>query len=147
MKRKGKDPAGRHVSLDVALLTAVKYYNMFMGGVDKSDQLIGYYRITRQTQKYWKTIFLHLLEIAATNVFILYKLLRIGSQRLPTERHFCDPLVIQIIKQYGLSLPTAVYPDLCMADLEVAQTSVHDEEREEPTYYNYTNIAIIYIVV
>ena len=123
VKRKGKDSAGRHVSLDVALPTAVKYYNMFMGGVDKSDQLIGYYRITRQTQKYWKTIFLHLLEIAATNAFILYKLLRIESQRLPTERHFRDQLVIQIIKKYGLSLPTAVYPAISSTQYRIRHGS------------------------
>lgn len=101
--RIGKDSAGRYVSLDVAPPTAVKYYNMFMGGFDKSDQLI---RIT--CQEILETIFLHPLNTAATKAFILYKLLQIGCQRLPTKRHLYDQPVIQIIKKYSLSLPTAV---------------------------------------
>ena len=42
-----------------------------MGGVDKSDQLIGYHRVIHQTKKYRKTLFYHLLEISLTNAFVL----------------------------------------------------------------------------
>ena len=45
VKRKGRDSTGSHVSLDIPLPAVVKYYNMFMGGIDTSDQLISYHRI------------------------------------------------------------------------------------------------------
>ena len=40
------------MSLRIPLPAVVKHYNMFMGGVDNSDQLISYHRVTQQTQKY-----------------------------------------------------------------------------------------------
>ena len=84
-----------------------------MGGVDKSDQLISYHRMTRQTKRYWKTIFYHLLEVAVTNAFIMYKLFRIGDGKtLPTESHFRDQLILQIIQKYGLPLPNGLVPSV-----------------------------------
>ena len=44
-----------------------------MSGVDSSDQLICKYNTLRKTDKYWKTIFYHLLDIARINSYILYK--------------------------------------------------------------------------
>ena len=38
----------------------VQDYNSYMGGVDKSDQLIGNYNTLRPTVKYWKNIILPL---------------------------------------------------------------------------------------
>ena len=56
-RRAAKTSTGAYQTADVPLPATVKYYNQFMGGVDKSDQLISYHRILRQTKKYWKTIF------------------------------------------------------------------------------------------
>ena len=41
------------VALDVPFTSVVKEYNTFMGGVDKSYQVISYHHMTRQTKKYW----------------------------------------------------------------------------------------------
>lgn len=88
-KRRSKDSTGQCVTLDVPLPSVVKQYNTFMGGVDKSDQLISYHRMTRQTKRYWKTIFYHLFEVAVTNAFILFKLSRIADgKKFPTESRF-----------------------------------------------------------
>ena len=56
------------------LIPAIVYsYDRFMNGVDRSDQLIKNYNILRQTRKYWKTLFLHYIDIAIVNAYILYK--------------------------------------------------------------------------
>lgn len=83
-----------HSSVEVPLPSVVKHYNMFMGGVDKSDELVSYQRIICQTKKYWKTLLYHLLEIAAANSFILRKFLLLQShQKTITESQFRDQLV------------------------------------------------------
>ena len=45
VQRSGKNSQGVHEVVDVPLPSAIKHYNLFMGGVDKSDQLISYHGI------------------------------------------------------------------------------------------------------
>ena len=47
-------------------------YNLHMGGVDKSDQLVLYYGYSHRSQKWWKRVFFHLLDLAIVNASILY---------------------------------------------------------------------------
>lgn len=44
-----------------------------MGGVDLSDQLLKCYEIIRKSKKWWKTLFLHFIDVAIVNSFIIYK--------------------------------------------------------------------------
>ena len=37
--------------------TAIDKYNLFLGGVDKSDQYLAYHNILWKTVRYWKTLF------------------------------------------------------------------------------------------
>ena len=102
VRRKSTDRSGRFSMADVPLPSAIKFYNKFMGGVDLSDQLIGYHRILRQTKKYWKTLFYHLLEISITNAFILHKwLMMMKGGSAPTNRSFQDQVVLDIIGEYS----------------------------------------------
>ena len=72
-----------------------------MGGVDLSDQLIGYHPVLRQTKRYWKTLLYHLIEVCLTNSFVLYKWqCAVSSRKLPIENCFRDSLVLSIIKKY-----------------------------------------------
>ena len=80
---------------EVPFPSIVKHFNMYMGGVNKSDQLVSYRRIIQQTKKYWKTLYYHLFEIAATNAFILHKLHLISqNKKTMTESNFRDALVM-----------------------------------------------------
>ena len=44
-----------------------------MSGVDRSDQMIHKYNSLRKTDKIWKIILYHLLDIARVNSFILFR--------------------------------------------------------------------------
>nr|XP_054750142.1 piggyBac transposable element-derived protein 4-like [Lytechinus pictus] len=50
----------------------VQSYNQYMGGVDKSDQLLSKYDLLRKTNKYWKTLFFHFIDIAVVNSYVLF---------------------------------------------------------------------------
>ena len=52
---------------------AIISYNEFMGGVDRGDQVRGYYSCRMKSRKFYKYIFYFLLDVAITNAFILYK--------------------------------------------------------------------------
>ena len=71
--RNVKGDAGVNEKKDVPIPIIVYNYNRFMNGVDRSDQLIKYYNVLRQTHKYWKTLFLHFIDIAIVNSYIIYK--------------------------------------------------------------------------
>lgn len=62
-----KDRAGRYSQIYVPLPADIKYYNQYMGGVNTSDQIIGYLHIVRQMKRYWKTLFYRLHEVSKTN--------------------------------------------------------------------------------
>uniref|UniRef100_A0A671KY56 PiggyBac transposable element-derived protein 4-like n=1 Tax=Sinocyclocheilus anshuiensis TaxID=1608454 RepID=A0A671KY56_9TELE len=70
----------------------VTAYNQHMGGVDLSDQLLQYYAAQHKTMKWYRKIFLHFLDIAATNAFILHKELH-GNM---THDQFMEELITEL---------------------------------------------------
>ncbi|GFT74924.1 piggyBac transposable element-derived protein 4 [Nephila pilipes] len=51
----------------------VMEYNNTMGGVDRMDQHLTNYPVTKKRGKKYKKIFFHLLDISLWNVFVLYQ--------------------------------------------------------------------------
>ena len=60
-------------SLELPCPESVILYNKFMGGVDRGDQLCGYYHCRSRSRKFYKYIFFFLLDVAITNTYILMK--------------------------------------------------------------------------
>ncbi|CAM4510701.1 unnamed protein product [Leuciscus chuanchicus] len=78
----------------------VTEYNKHMGGVDLSDQLIQYYTTQHKTMKWYRKIFLHFLDIASTNSFIVHKELH-GNL---SHKEFMEQLITELC---GVSQKTA----------------------------------------
>ena len=52
---------------------SIASYNKHMGGVDRNDQLRGYYNTTLKSRKYYKYLFFAAFEITITNTYIASK--------------------------------------------------------------------------
>ena len=50
----------------------IEDYNKYMGGVDKSDQLVAYYGFRHSSKKWWKRAFFHLIELAMMNIATIH---------------------------------------------------------------------------
>ena len=57
---------------DVPCPSAMALYNAYMGGVDRNDQLCGYYHVRMKCRKFYRYIFWFLFEVSAANAYILY---------------------------------------------------------------------------
>ena len=69
VQRKQKDGSRVEVPCPASIIS----YKKFMGGVDRGDQLRGYYRCRSKSRKFYKYIFYFFLDVAITNAYILMK--------------------------------------------------------------------------
>ena len=60
-----------YVKERVNISPAIKGFNGNMGGVDFSDQLLKCYEIITKSKKWWKTLFLHFIDVAIVNSFLI----------------------------------------------------------------------------
>ncbi|GBP26194.1 hypothetical protein EVAR_74956_1 [Eumeta japonica] len=52
--------------------SALVHYNNFMSGVDLQDQMLSYYPCERKTMRWYKKLFIHMLQMSLANAFYLY---------------------------------------------------------------------------
>ena len=80
-----------------------------MGGVDRGDQLRGYYSCRTKSRKFYKYIFYFLLDVTITNAYALYK------------NYFSEP-TIKNVKDFVSSLQhNSLVSIVVIADLDVTQ--------------------------
>ncbi len=75
-------------------------YNQSMGGVDRGDQVRGYYSCRTKSRKFYRYIFFFLFDVAITNAFIL-------------QKHFCSGSTHKSIKTFRLHLAQELIGEYC----------------------------------
>ena len=66
---KRKNPDGTRA--DVTCPPLLPDYQQYMRGVDRGDQLVTYYNLSRRSKKWWKRCFAHLVECSLLNAYVL----------------------------------------------------------------------------
>ncbi|XP_023253243.1 piggyBac transposable element-derived protein 4-like [Seriola lalandi dorsalis] len=96
-KRHVKGEDGQWRIQNIPMPTPVAEYNKYMGGVDLSDQLIQYYSVHHKTVSWYRLLFQHFIDIAATNSYILHKELSRMNQKQPmTHLKFMETLTAEL---------------------------------------------------
>lgn len=104
VKRRSK-VNGQYRAIHVRQPKVVESYNTNMAGVDKSDQLIGRYETLRKTNRWWKTLFFHFLDVARVNSYILFNDWREKNPDVPELQRPNSfgqlEFTLELIKQLG----------------------------------------------
>ena len=53
--------------------SVVVSYDKYMGGVDRSDQMVSYATFNSRTLKWWKRVIFHVMSLSVLNAYLLYK--------------------------------------------------------------------------
>ncbi|XP_068189829.1 piggyBac transposable element-derived protein 4 [Antennarius striatus] len=97
VRRRVKDKDGSWSVKDIPCPSPVIAYNKYMGVVDRSDQLLQYYSTHHKTARWYRTVFLHMLDIATTNAYLLHCDISKSHQLKPlTHKNFQAELVAQL---------------------------------------------------
>ena len=102
VKRKVKEGDGNWVVKDIPCPTPIIAYNKYMGGVDLSDQLLQYYSTHRKTARWYRTMFMHFVDMATTNAYILHSEI---STKPMTHKDFVTELVSQLCEVNMAGVP------------------------------------------
>lgn len=102
VKRRVKSRQGVWSSQSFPCPSPVVEYNKFMGGVEEfmggfPGELIQYYTAQHKTMKWYRKLFIHFLDIAATNAYLLHKeLMQNMHKDSMTQKAFREELTEQL---------------------------------------------------
>ncbi|XP_016298250.1 piggyBac transposable element-derived protein 4-like [Sinocyclocheilus anshuiensis] len=103
VSRRVRNPKNVWEARQIPIPAAAKDYNKYMGGVDLSDALIGYYNVLHKTKKWYKTFFFHFVDIAVVNSLILHQHLLKTQNKTPlNQKDFREALVAELV---GIVIP------------------------------------------
>lgn len=69
-----KRPKGSKSKQPIPCPICIQDYNLYMGGVDLTDQCLSYYSLTqRRTVKWWKKVFWRLVDMTILNSWIIFR--------------------------------------------------------------------------
>ncbi len=111
VRRKQKDESVQLFPCPPSLVA----YNQFMAGVDKADQLRGYYKVRYKSRKFYKYIFWFLFDTCVVNTFVLMRNFRPAADNTPKEtlKYFCIRLAERLIGEYNsrqrYTLPPSIH--------------------------------------
>lgn len=88
-------------------MAAVRY-NKFMGGVDRSDQIIQPYEIPRKSSRWYQKVAFHMLDLALHNANIIYNIL--NSENKLTHCDFRIRVVTELLEKYGQQKERSTLP-------------------------------------
>ena len=76
---------------EVAIPSLIDDYNHWMLGVDKSDQLVAYYRPNLRCRRTWMPIMFHYMDIMRVNSFVIYN--KLNPNDMMKHKNFIMSLV------------------------------------------------------
>lgn len=89
---------GQKQNVSILRPTAVTEYKKYIGAVDASDQMIGTSAVHRKTRRWTTTLFQYLVDIAATNSFVIHKDRCASTQQKPmTRQRFQEELSAHLL--------------------------------------------------
>ena len=134
-----KRPQGSRQKVAVTCPHAIIDYNMYMGGVDLTDQCLSYYSLTsRRTIKWWKKIIWRMIDIAILNSWLIFRT-NFPSSRLKSHRMFRIQLVHELVQPYLDMRATA--------GLSRGRQSVSPDRRLQGKHFPYKSIRRLRCVV
>lgn len=88
------------VQLERSKPLPIVQYNHFMKGVDRADQMMAYYPCERKTLRWYKKIFVHVIQMLLSNAHYLFNEVRVagGEKKMP-------------LYDFRLSVVDALLPD------------------------------------
>ena len=123
VNRNAKDKkTGAYAPQQLKQPTVVKTYNYGMGGSDKMDQMISYYKTRVRSRNWQHRIMTHFLGVAAVNAHILY------CTKFPDpadEHHHLKEFLLGLVRDWAT--PAASDPDLGTAASGTMRTAARTQ--------------------
>ncbi|CAG5026014.1 unnamed protein product [Parnassius apollo] len=78
-------------------------YNKYMSGIDRQDQMLSYYPCERKTLRWYKKLFVHILQMQVLNAYIIYnrysgKNLNMYDFRMALSEELLPPVCVETVQ-------------------------------------------------